>query len=98
VRKSATVAKLRLLIVDPAARGIGLGMQLVVQCVAFARACGYRKLTLWTQDNLHAARHIYKAAGFNCIAREKHTSFGHALVGETWELDLKAPKSARPAK
>ena len=98
VRKSATVAKLRLLIVDPAARGIGLGKQLVDQCMTFARACGYRKLTLWTQDNLHAARHIYKAVGFTCTARERHTSFGHALVGETWELNLQAPRSARRPK
>jgi DNA-binding MarR family transcriptional regulator/GNAT superfamily N-acetyltransferase len=89
VAKSATVAKLRLLIVDPAARGIGLGRQLVDECVRFARKCGYRKLTLWTQDNLRAARHIYQATGFQCVKRERHTSFGHALVGETWDLQLR---------
>ncbi len=88
VRKSATVAKLRLLLVDPAARGIGLGRQLVDECLAFARSRGYRKVTLWTQDNLQAARHIYRTAGFRCIARERHTSFGRSLVGETWELEL----------
>jgi DNA-binding MarR family transcriptional regulator/N-acetylglutamate synthase-like GNAT family acetyltransferase len=89
VCKSATIAKLRLLIVDPAARGMGLGKQLVDECVRFARSCGYRKLTLWTQDNLRAARHIYQAAGFQCVKRERHTSFGHALVGETWDLPLR---------
>ena len=92
VRKSATVAKLRLLIVDPAARGIGLGRQLVDDCIRSARAFGYRKLTLWTQDNLRAARHIYQAAGFRCVKRERHESFGHKLVGETWELNLQAAK------
>jgi DNA-binding MarR family transcriptional regulator/N-acetylglutamate synthase-like GNAT family acetyltransferase len=93
VRKSATVAKLRLLIVDPAARGMGLGRQLVDECVRFARKCDYRKLTLWTQDNLRAARHIYQAAGFQCVKRERHANFGHALVGETWDLPLRpSPK------
>ncbi len=89
VRKSETTAKLRLLIVDPSARGAGLGRQLVDECVQFARARGYRKLTLWTQQNLTAARHIYEAAGFRCVGRERHTSFGHALVGETWDLPLR---------
>ena len=88
VRKSANVAKLRLLIVDPAARGLGLGRQLVDACIRFAAGSGYRTLTLWTQSNLLAARHIYEAAGFQCVGRETHTSFGHDLVGETWSLAL----------
>jgi DNA-binding MarR family transcriptional regulator/GNAT superfamily N-acetyltransferase len=88
VRHSARTAKLRLLIVDPKARGIGIGARLVDECVAFARAAGYRKLTLWTQSMLTAARHIYRRAGFRLVAKEKHHSFGHALVGETWELAL----------
>jgi DNA-binding MarR family transcriptional regulator/GNAT superfamily N-acetyltransferase len=88
VRKSATVAKLRLLLVEPAARGLGIGGRLLRECVAFARLAGYRKITLWTQNDLYAARHLYKRAGFHIVGKEAHQSFGKDLVAETWELDL----------
>jgi DNA-binding MarR family transcriptional regulator/N-acetylglutamate synthase-like GNAT family acetyltransferase len=88
VQQSKTVAKLRLLILDPKARGQGLGKRLVHECIAHARRLGYRKLTLWTQSNLLAARHIYKEAGFELKATEPHNSFGVQLVGEFWELKL----------
>jgi DNA-binding MarR family transcriptional regulator/N-acetylglutamate synthase-like GNAT family acetyltransferase len=88
VRKSATVAQLRLLLVEPAARGIGLGKRLVEECVAFARDAGYRKLVLWTQSELAAARGIYQSTGFRVVGKEKHRSFGKSLTGEYWELDL----------
>ena len=88
VRKSKTVAKLRLLIVEPKARGSGLGRRLVDECIAFARAKGYRKLVLWTQSNLAAARHIYKATGFKLVSTQRHQDFGIKLTGEYWELEL----------
>ena len=88
VKHSDDVAKLRLLLVDPAGRGQRLGQRLVGECVAFARACGYRKITLWTQSILVAARKIYQDAGFVLVATEPHRSFGQSLVGETWEREL----------
>ncbi len=88
VKKSETIAKLRLLLVEPNARGLGLGKRLVGECIRFARQAGYRKITLWTQSILGAARHIYKEAGFRIVKREKNDSFGAALVAETWELEL----------
>lgn len=90
VRQSARVAKLRMLYVDEAARGIGLGARLTDECVAFARAKGYRKLVLWTNDVLTAARRIYVARGFVLVKSEKHRSFGKDLVGQYWSLDLRS--------
>ena len=88
VKKSDRVARLRLLLVEPSARGLGIGGRLVDECVRFARQAGYRQITLWTQSILDAARNIYRKAGFHVVKRERHQSFGHHLTGETWELSL----------
>jgi DNA-binding MarR family transcriptional regulator/GNAT superfamily N-acetyltransferase len=88
VKRTDRVAQLRLLLVEPPARGLGIGGRLVAECIRFARQAGYRTITLWTQSTLDAARHIYRKAGFRVVKRERHESFGHKLVGETWELKL----------
>ncbi|OQR63610.1 GNAT family N-acetyltransferase [Streptomyces maremycinicus] len=83
------VAKLRALLVTPAARGLGLGTRLVEGALAFAREAGYRSVTLWTTDNLVSARRIYEHFGFHLADEEPHRGFGHALVGQNWTLDLR---------
>lgn len=88
VKGSDEEARLRLLLVEPRARGLGLGKRLVEECVVFARAAGYKKISLWTNSVLDAARHIYRQQGFKVVCEEKHHSFGQDLIGETWELEL----------
>jgi len=89
VKKSATVAQLRLLYVEPSARGLGIGARLIDECLRFARRARYRKITLWTQSELLAARHLYEKAGFELVAEQRHRSFSRDdLVADTWELKL----------
>lgn len=88
VKHSKRVAQLRLLLVEPKARGLGIGSRLVSECIRFARQAGYAKITLWTQSDLDAARHIYKQSGFRITKKKAHHSFGQDLVAETWEIKL----------
>jgi DNA-binding MarR family transcriptional regulator/N-acetylglutamate synthase-like GNAT family acetyltransferase len=87
-KDSAKVARIRLLLVDPKARGLGVGARLADECIRFARRTGYKKITLWTHSNLSAARHIYQKAGFRLMRTERHSSWGRRVVSEHWDLQL----------
>ncbi len=87
-KDSEEIARIRLLLVDPKARGLGLGARLTDEAVRFAREAGYRKMTLWTHSVLKAARHIYQQAGFKLMRSEKHKSWGQPVVSEYWDLEL----------
>ena len=87
-RENADTARLRLFLVEPAARGSGVGKRLIETCHAFARQAGYKRVILWTQSNLLAARHLYQQAGYRLVSEQPHRSFGKELIAETWELEL----------
>jgi len=91
VKKDFKTAQLRLLLVDPRVRGMGIGSRLVEECMRFARRAGYEQMMLWTNDVLHAARRIYERAGFTLVEEERHRSFGHDLVGQNWSRALRDP-------
>jgi DNA-binding MarR family transcriptional regulator/GNAT superfamily N-acetyltransferase len=97
VKQSSTVAKLRLLMVEPSARGMGLGKRLVDECIRFAREAGYRKLVLWTQSELRPACALYQRAGFRRVKRWPHQSWGPRSFGELWDLNLQRPVTPQPA-
>jgi GNAT superfamily N-acetyltransferase len=98
VRRSRHVGQLRLLLVEPSARGHGLGRRLVEECVRHARRQGYRKMVLWTNAALKPAAHLYREAGFQVVAEERQRHFGHDQVEQTWELDLTRAPGARPSR